>query len=60
MAFIFTHCFLGNHDRYYLEAQSEEERSTWMKCIAKSIDDAVYNGFKQKKMKLAQESPRAF
>ena len=58
MISIITHLCLGNHDRYFLEAQSEEERSTWMKCIEKSIDDAVYNGFKQKKRKVAQESPK--
>lgn len=57
---IFTYCCLGNHDRYHLEAQNEEERDIWIKCIGKSIGDAVYNGFKLKKRKLAQEGPRVY
>jgi cytohesin len=50
----------GNHNRYLLMAQNPEEKAEWMKCIEKSINDTVYNGFKERKRKLAQDIPGVY
>ena len=53
-------CFTGNHTRYLFIAQSAEEKAEWMKCIEKSINDTVYNGFKERKRKLAHDIPGVY